>query len=90
MILKNLLFFTAILLLTQSLYAQGCFPNGITFSTQAEVDAFATNFPNCTVFQGDVEIDGDDITNLNALSQITAIAGSLSLFSSDNLTDISG
>lgn len=44
----------------------------LTLSTQAEVDAFATNYPNCTNMITSLDIDGDDITDLSGLSQIEA------------------
>jgi hypothetical protein len=60
--------------------AQGCLPEGITFSTQAQIDNFQTNYPNCTEILGDVIIgqsDGSDITNLNGLYVLISIGGNL-------------
>jgi hypothetical protein len=28
--------------------AQGCLPDGISFTTQAQIDNFQTNYPGCT------------------------------------------
>ena len=56
-----------------SLFAQPCLPEGITFNTQAQIDNFQTNYPNCTEIEGGVQITGDDITNLDGLSVITSI-----------------
>jgi hypothetical protein len=55
----------------------GCLPDGITFSTQAEIDNFQTNYPGCTEIQGDVTISGSDITNLNGLNVVNYISGNL-------------
>ena len=37
-------------------YNNHCLPEGITFSTQAEIDNFQTNYPGCTEIEGDVVI----------------------------------
>lgn len=37
------------------------------------------NYPNCTEIEGTVKIAGNDITNLNGLSVLTTIGGSLSI-----------
>jgi len=55
--------------------SQPCLYNGITFSTQAEIDSFQINYPNCTEIQGDVEISGNVITNLNGLNVLTTFLG---------------
>jgi len=57
--------------------AQPCLPNGITFSTQEQIDNFQINYPNCTEINGVVSIKGEDITNLDGLSVLTSISGSL-------------
>ncbi len=79
--------------------SQPCLPEGITFTTQAEIDNFQTNYPNCTEIEGFCYIDDNDITNLNGLSVVTSIGGQLrirfterlkSLSGLDNLTSIGG
>jgi len=67
-----------------------CFPDGITFTTQAEIDNFQTNYPYCSEIGGDVEINGSDITDLNGLNFVTAIAGNLSIINCDILSNITG
>lgn len=52
-----------------------CPDTSITLSSQAEVDAFTTNYPNCTELNGSLTISGDDITDLTPLSGITSIVG---------------
>ncbi len=54
-----------------------CLPEGITFTTQEEIDNFQSNYPGCIEIEGDVTINGDDITNLDGLDVITAIGGML-------------
>ena len=80
-----------------------CLPEGITFSTQADINNFTTNYPGCVKIEGDVLISGQYITNLNGLSVLTSIGGELfigddwpgsssltSLAGLENLTSIGG
>ncbi len=75
--------------------AQPCLPEGITFSTQAQIDSFQIIYPNCTEIEGDVLIYGDDITNLNGLNVLTSIGGRFgigeALYNGNpNLTNLTG
>jgi len=67
-----------------------CLPEGITFTTQAQIDNFQINHPNCTEIEGDVTIQGDEITNLNGLSVLTSIGGDLSIYQDYALTSLFG
>ena len=69
-----------------------CLSGGTTFSSQSQIDNFATNYPACKNISGDVIIQsgGTDITNLNGLSQITAIQGNLKIESNNSLTSLAG
>ncbi len=67
-----------------------CFADDITFTTQEEIDNFPTNHPYCSYIGGDVEIDGDDITNLDGLSILTSIGGYLDISGNPNLTSLTG
>jgi len=53
--------------------SQPCLPEGIIFSTQAQIDSFQINHPNCTEIEGDVSIEGLNITNLNGLNVLISI-----------------
>ena len=55
-----------------SALSQSCLPEGITFNSQAQIDSFQINYPNCTAIQGTVKISGVDITNLNGLSVLSS------------------
>ncbi|WP_339697579.1 T9SS type A sorting domain-containing protein [uncultured Marixanthomonas sp.] len=55
-----------------------CLPNGITFTSQSQIDDFPSNYPSCTEIIGDVLIAGN-LSNLNGLSQITNIGGFLKI-----------
>ena len=52
-------------------------PEGITFTTQEEIDNFSNNYPNCDSVEGEVIISGADITNLDGLNEVTRINGTL-------------
>jgi len=69
-------------------FSQPCLPEGITFTTQAQIDSFQINYPNCTEIEGDVEINGDDITNLNGLNVLTSIGGYLFIGDNDALISL--
>ncbi len=72
-----------------------CLPEGITFTTQEEIDNFQINYPNCTEIEGDVTIgynDGtvSDITNLNGLSVLTSAGGDFRIINNATLTSLIG
>lgn len=54
----------------------------ITLSSQAEVDAFAINYPNCTNLVNDLTISGDDISDLTGLEMLSSTNSRLTI--SDN------
>ncbi len=71
--------------------AQSCLPEGITFTTQTQIDNFQTNYPNCTEIEGDVIIQGEfNITNLDGLSVVTSIGGDLDISNNLVLTSLTG
>jgi hypothetical protein len=90
--MKNLALILMVLLLLCQTEAssQPCLPNGITFTTQTQIDNFQINHPNCTEIEGHVKINGDDITNLNGLNVLTSIGGDLRINYNPVLTSLSG
>lgn len=70
--------------------AQNCLPEGITFSTQGQINTFQTEFPGCTEIGGDVVISGYTITNLNGLNILTSIGGSLKIECNEALPSLEG
>ncbi|WP_460218239.1 T9SS type A sorting domain-containing protein [Psychroserpens sp. MEBiC05023] len=66
-----------------------CPTNNITLSSQADVDAFATNYPGCTELDIDLSISGNDITDLSPLSNIESIH-SLRIENNPQLQNLSG
>jgi len=96
---KKYLFYLNIfiyLLITNNIIATPCIPTSIGFNTQAQIDSFAINYPDCTEIIGTVYISGGDgITNLNGLSRITSIGGNLEISASlysgfSTLSDLTG
>ncbi len=68
-------------------------PDGLTFTTQAAIDNFPINYPGCTNMPYNIFISGGNtanITNLNGLSQLNKIGGSLLIFNNTALNDLSG
>lgn len=51
-----------------------CPPTGGIFTSQAQIDALAIDYPNCTEV-GSFSISGDDITDLSGLYQINSCTG---------------
>ena len=70
--------------------SQPCLAGGIIFSTQADIDNFHSNYPNCTEIEGTVSISGDRITNLAGLSNLQKIDGDLHLYTNDSLINLFG
>jgi len=67
-----------------------CLPDGIRFRTQAQIDNFPIDYPNCTEIGGEGHIEGDDITNLNGLVGLTSINGYLRISSNPLLVNLAG
>jgi len=79
--MKKLILLSAMVAISHSIvFSQGCLPEGIVFSTQAEIDNFQTNYPGCTEIEGDVNIMQGAIANLNGLSVLTSIGGHLQFY----------
>ncbi|MFK5857293.1 MAG: T9SS type A sorting domain-containing protein [Bacteroidota bacterium] len=71
-------------------FSQSCLPDGITFTTQTQVDSFQINYPNCTKIEGDLKITWSDITSLTKLNVLTNIEGDLLIQHNSMLTTLSG
>jgi len=70
--------------------SQSCLPEGIEFTTQAQIDNFQANYSNCTHIEGNVTISGSNITNLKGLSVVTTIEGGIEIADNDALTSLTG
>ncbi len=86
--------YTILLLITlfvkTTVFSQGCLPQGITLTTQEEIDNFQNDYPSCTEIEGKVHIYGNDITNLNGLNTITTIGEYLIISDNIALTSLTG
>ena len=94
---KLLIFLVISILFHTTSYSQNCLPQGAIFSTQEEIDDFQSDYPGCTLIEGNVEINGADINNLNGLEVLTTIEGDLmigkwscSVYTNPLLTTLTG
>lgn len=82
--------------LAQTTFAQSatdCYPEGVTFRNQSEIDHFAEEYPNCTHITGDLNIDESidyAIGSLDGLSQITSVGGRLYMHWNQGVTTLNG
>jgi len=73
-----------------SSYFSFCLPEGITFTSQEQIDSFHANYPGCNAILGFVNVNGDDITNLEGLDQVNFIGGNMEIRYNDALSNLSG
>ncbi|MEQ1744998.1 MAG: hypothetical protein ABMA02_06215, partial [Saprospiraceae bacterium] len=66
-----------------------CAPDGIVFYGQSAVDQFEVVYPGCTVIEGPVTLQGQDLTTLEGLKSVRYM-GDLRMFGNYALTDFSG
>jgi hypothetical protein len=93
--MKKLLLLIAVVMLSHTtVFSQGCLPEGIMFTTQAQIDSFQINYPNCTEIEGVVFINHwsgpTDISNLNGLNVLTSIGGDFYITNNPLLKNLSG
>ncbi len=62
----------------------------VSFTSQAQINAFPTNYSGCTNMPFTIDISGADITNLNGLSQLTSLTGNLRIHGNPILTNLNG
>src|SRR5690554_1431309 len=77
------------LFFTLGLKAQ-CPAGNVSLTSQAQIYAFATNYPNCTEVSGNLTIKGANITDLTPLSNLTSVGGYLDIYNNSNLTNLDG
>ena len=93
--MKNITLILIVLLVCihSGVISQSCLPEGITFTTQQQIDNFQLDYPGCTEIEGDVQIGeypNTDIENLNGLNVLTSIGGDLYFTHNHNLTSLTG
>ncbi len=67
-----------------------CPTGDVTLYSQADVNNFATNYPNCTEITGYLYIGGSNITDLSPLNNIQSVGGYLNIESNSQLTNLDG
>jgi len=69
-----------------------CLPYGNYYLfTQADVDNFHLNYPECEDLNGNISIFGNNIINLLGLNQITTVSGSVFILGENpNMTNLDG
>ncbi len=87
---KNIVIGLIFILLSFGLKAQGCLSEGITFTTQEQIDSFPIDYPGCTEIIGGLYIINGQVQNLNGLINITSIGGSLIITGQEGLASLSG
>ena len=89
--MKKLTFITVILIFCYtSSSSQSCLPEGITFTTQTQIDSFQIIYPGCTEIEGVVRIEGDDITNLWGLNVLRVVDDDLEILNNPLIASLEG
>jgi len=71
-------------------FTQTCPSGHLTLNSQAAIDNFATDYPDCTTIAFNLTINGSDISDLSGLAQLEVIQGNLSFNLNPVLTNLSG
>ena len=89
--MKTVITFCLCLILSLSASAQDCFPDGIKFRNQSDVDNFIINNPTCKEIIGTLEVsENSTITNLEGLKNIEVIKGDFIVWTSLILQNFQG
>lgn len=84
----RLLFLLALLLICNIINAQ-CPSGDVQLNSQADVDDFVLNYPNCTTINGFLIIDGGSINDISGLSNLSSISSFLNI-NNTALTTLNG
>lgn len=77
-------------LFNKQIPTSSCPTGDVTFTTQAEVDAFVAQYPNCTEINGNLTIEGWDVTNLSNLGSLNSITGNLNMYLVNSSASLTG
>lgn len=88
--MKKAFLYLSFLMISISAISQSCLPGDNYFNTQADIDNFYINNPDCTTIEGNLMIMGDDITNLNGLQNITTFEAGFWIEDCPLLDNLSG
>ncbi len=83
-LLFSLLFFANLII------GQNCLPNGLIINTQNQLSDFLATYPDCTEIEGNLKLQGNGITDLSDLQNISSIGGDFTIVDCSNLTTLSG
>lgn len=67
-----------------------CLSEGITFTSQEDIENFYIDYPGCNGIEGSVIINGTNIDDLSYLSTINSIGGNLEIYGNPVLTNLTG
>lgn len=67
-----------------------CPPGDVIFTTQTEVNNFLAQYPNCTQINGNLTIEGWDVTNLSNLGSLNSITGNLNMYLVNSSASLTG
>lgn len=73
-----------------ALISQPCPTSTVFFTTQTQIDSFPTKYPNCSETEWGIYISGENINNLDSLSNIKKIGGVLNIYNNPVLDSIEG
>jgi hypothetical protein len=88
--MKKITLIFVLILFSHLAFSQSCLPEGIEFTSQAQIDSFQVDYPGCTEIEGRIYISGSDITSLQGLNTITSIGGYLAFSACDSLENLHG
>ncbi len=93
--MKKILTFLLLLSISNIISAQSstCLQNGITFTSQYQIDQFESHYPGCTEILGYVRIEEYqpyNIQSLNGLEQIEQIDGNLTIINNSGIKNLIG
>lgn len=69
-----------------SSFSDTCSALSFIFTNQSQIDAFPSLNPGCSILNGNLGITGFDITNLDSLSQIKEVLGSVQVTEVSNIS----
>jgi len=78
------------LLISFTSHSESCLPENTSLGSQAAIDNFLINYPDCTTIEGKLSISGSDITNLHGLQNITTFEQALYIEDCPLLENFSG
>lgn len=90
---KNFILIIFIAICYSTSISQTCLPDGITFTSQTEIDSFQYHYPNCTKIEGSIRINDSvdgNINNLIGLSVLNRLGSQVNIENNDSLITLEG